>query len=113
MALPRPGVLLKESRLYFLDLVMLCQALNIIDDDLALILKKLNTLRNKFAHTRSFNPSDDMINEFLVSFSNMKVPFYYPIVDPNERELALALSSLSGYLEKVVKDYEASNEKRT
>jgi hypothetical protein len=95
---------LKKSRLYFLDLVDLCQKQNVFDEDLALVLIKLNTLRNKFAHTRSFNPKNKWIDEFLASFRDMKNPFYIPLVNPNEKELALALASLSGYMEKLVND---------
>jgi hypothetical protein len=39
----------------------------------------------------------------------MKNPFYIPLVDPNERELALALASLSGRLEKLVNDRKLTN----
>ena len=109
MTLPNPEVLLKESRFSFLDAVVLCQALNVLDDDLAVVLKKLNTLRNKFAHVRSFSPAEEMIEEFLASLRDMENPFYIPLVDPNEGELARALASVCGRLEKLVNDRKLSN----
>jgi hypothetical protein len=75
LALPNPDVLLNNSRMSFIEMVLLCQALDILDDDLANILKKLNSLRNKFAHTRSFEPSKQQIDEFLIALREMKNPF--------------------------------------
>ena len=107
--LPRPEALFKGFRPTFSQLILLCQAQGLFGDDLAAILKKLNSLRNKFSHKLSYEPDSAVIDDFLGSFRDMEKPFYYPRVEPSERELALALASLSGHIERQVRTHKKVN----
>ena len=107
--LPGPDALFEGFRPTFYQLISLCQAHGLFGDDLATILKKLNSLRNKFSHKLSYEPDEAVIDDFLGSFRDMEKPFYYPSVEPGERELALALASLSGYIQRQVSTHKKVN----
>lgn len=105
LILPKPQKLFSDFRPTFQQIVALCQAHNLFDDDLALVIKKLNSLRNRFSHNLLYKPDSTSIKDFLESLREMRHPFYVSFVDPTEREMSLALAALCGYIQKHVKDY--------
>ena len=63
-----------------------------------------NRNRNRFAHTRGFEPDENLVNQLLADLRNMDSPFFMSYVDGNDRELAYALASVCGHLERVVQE---------
>jgi hypothetical protein len=111
--LPKPEKILADYRPSFQQLVALCQAHNLLDDDIALIIKKLNALRNKFSHNLLYRPESGVIEDFLISLRKMKRPFYVARVEPTPKELYLALAAVCGYIQKLQNDYkETHSDKR-
>lgn len=108
--LPKPDKLFNDYRPTFQQIIALCQAHNLLSDDIASVLKKLNTLRNKFSHNLLYRPDDQIIDDFLSSLRKMKKPFYVAVVEPTERELGLALAALCGFIQEQAENY--SNNKK-
>jgi len=99
-SLEKPGALLSGQGPSFSILVNVCEAVGSIESDLARVLRALNSLRNKYAHRLSFEASKENVAVFLQALRDMKTPFFVSDVGPTERELAIAIAALSGWLEK-------------
>ena len=102
--LPNPDAIFRSRGPTFALLVNLCEAHCIIEPDFANVLRKVNTLRNKVAHRMSFEPDLKDVEALLDALRKMNEPFLLSFVPASERELALALASISGYLEKLSND---------
>ncbi len=102
--LPNPEAIFNDRNPTFFQIVNLCEALNIITTDFSKVLKQVNTIRNKCAHRIEYFPDDPEINKLLVLLREMEQPFLSSFVEPNVKELAIALSSICGYLEKCAKE---------
>jgi len=99
-ALPKPEALFQHGTPSFPMLVALCEAHSIIESDFAEVLRKVNALRNKFAHRLSFEPKEAEVEALLKALREMNTPFLVSFVPPSEKEMMLALASISGYLER-------------
>ncbi|MCI5123573.1 MAG: hypothetical protein D3925_03625 [Candidatus Electrothrix sp. AR5] len=99
--LPNPDAIFRSRCPSFALLVNLCEAHRIIEPDFANVLRKVNALRNKFAHRMSFEPDLKEAEALLGALKNMNEPFLLSFVPASEREMAIALASISGYLEKL------------
>ena len=80
--------------------VTACEAAGVIATDLALVIRKVNDLRNNYAHVRGYKPARREIAELQRAFREMERPFYVPLVYPSRRHLCFALAALSGYLQR-------------
>jgi hypothetical protein len=78
--------------------------LGIIKKDFGTVLLKLNAMRNKFAHKLSFRPDKNQIAGILLALNKMERPFFVSNVEPNEKELLLAISSICGYMQRMTKE---------
>jgi hypothetical protein len=96
--IPEPNVLLGRN-LTFSFLVSLAEAHMIIKPDFALVLRRVNALRNKFAHQLSFEPNDSEISELQKALRDMERPFLISTVTPSEHEMTIALGSICGFME--------------
>lgn len=67
--MPRAESYLKSGYKTFADKVALCQALAIIDDEIAATLKSINGYRNKFAHRLVFDVPDETKVALFKEFS--------------------------------------------
>jgi hypothetical protein len=101
--LKRPEALFNPRPPSFLQLVSLAEAHDIISVDFARVLRSVNSIRNKFAHRLSFEPSSQEIEEILRALREMKRPFHISFVPASERELMLALASITGHLERLMR----------
>jgi len=106
--LPKPEALFRE-RLSFPLLVALCEAHGAFEADFGEVLRKVNTLRNRYAHRILFQPQDEEIRGLLRALTDMKQPFYMSLIEPSEHEMGLALASISGYLERCAKQIGATD----
>jgi hypothetical protein len=102
VTLPFPEKLFREYRPSFQQLLALCQAHDLLSDDLALLLKKLNTIRNKFSHNLQYRVDKTVIQDFLAIMNKMDKPFYVAIVEPDEYQFGLAVSALCGHMKVLV-----------
>lgn len=102
LTLPFPEKLFREYRPSFQQLLALCQAQGLLRDDLALLLKKLNTIRNKFSHNLQYRLDEPLIQDFLTTMNKMEKPFYIALVEPDERQFSLAVSALCGHIQTLV-----------
>lgn len=68
--MPNPGALMKSSgrRKYLIDKLEICEAMYWIPKDLATVVKRLNSLRNGFAHELNFEVPKADIESFLSVF---------------------------------------------
>ncbi|MBD8663026.1 hypothetical protein IFT59_07140 [Rhizobium sp. CFBP 8752] len=67
--MPKAGLYLDNGYKTFADKVSLCQALNILDDELARTLKSINSQRNKFAHRLVFDVPNETKLALFKEFS--------------------------------------------
>ena len=95
-----PDAVLTEQGPPFSVLVSWSEAIGAIPQDVANVLRKLNSLRNKYAHRLGFEASRTEVELLLSSLREMKNPFYVSHVPGSERELGLALASLTGWLQR-------------
>ena len=107
--LPSPDALFRARNPSFPLLVNLCEAHCIIAPDFANVLRKVNALRNKFAHRMLFDPNLEEVGALLRALREMDEPFLVSFVPASEREMAIALASISGYLERLARDIGAEN----
>jgi hypothetical protein len=111
-SLAKPEVLLNRSRSpKFSQLVTLCEALGVIPSDLARVIRKVNDLRNEYAHVRRYKPDKSVILEIQKALRGLDEPFFMSFVQPTPHELAMALASLAGYLERKTNDYRKASNK--
>jgi hypothetical protein len=99
--LPNPDALFRSRSPVFPLLVDLCEAHCIIGPDFANVLRKVNALRNKFAHRMSFEPDLEEVEALLRAMREMDEPFFVTFVPASEQEMAIAIASISGYLERL------------
>jgi hypothetical protein len=102
--LPNPDAIFRPRGPSFTLLVNLCEAHCIIEPDFANVLRKVNALRNKFAHRMSFEPGLEEVEALLGALRKMNDPFLVAFVPASEREMAIALASISGYMQKLASD---------
>ena len=108
--LPNPEALFRSSRIpRFPLLVDLCEAHDIIASDFANVLRKVNALRNKFAHRIQFEPDQKEVEALLRALREMEQPFLLSSVPASERELAIAFASINGYLERCAREIGATD----
>ncbi len=69
--LPQPEALFRNRMVPFSQLVSLCEALGIIGADLGGILRKVNALRNRCAHSLLFKPRDSDLTPLLRSLQQL------------------------------------------
>jgi hypothetical protein len=87
--------------LKFSQLVTLCESLGIITSDLARVIRTVNNLRNEYAYVRSYKPDKQaVILDIRRALRELDEPFFMTFVKPTVQELAIALASLAGYLER-------------
>lgn len=67
--MPKADVWLKSGYKTFADKVALCQALEVIDSEIAATLKSINSYRNKFAHRLVFDVPDETKVALFKEFS--------------------------------------------
>ena len=89
------------DRFTFVQLVTECAKQQVLPSDLAAVVRKLNTLRNNYAHVRGFKPTPKFIADFLRSLRELENPFSVSLLRPSRRELCRAIASLSGYLQRM------------
>ncbi|KAB1087877.1 hypothetical protein F4V91_16430 [Neorhizobium galegae] len=58
----------------FSDKLALCQAHNLIDDEIAMTLRSINSARNKFAHRLVFDVPDEVKTRLFLEFSPARPP---------------------------------------
>jgi hypothetical protein len=109
--LPFPDKLFREYKPSFQQLLALCLAEGLITDDLALVLKKLNTIRNKFSHNLQYHLDKNVTQDFLITLNKMEKPFYIALVEPDEYEFGLAVSALCGHIQVLVDENKKGHEK--
>ena len=102
--LPNPDALFKNQVPSFHLLVSLSEAHDIIAPDFANVLRKVNALRNKFAHRLDFEPPLAEVEALLRALREMDEFFHVSLLPGSEREMALALASIAGYLERKAKE---------
>lgn len=98
--LVRPDAVLTEQGPSFAALVSWSEAIGALPPDVARVMRTLNSLRNKYAHRLGFEASRAEVDSFLASLREMKAAFFMSYVPGSERELALALAGLTGWLER-------------
>jgi hypothetical protein len=98
--IPRPEALFRDRVVTFPILVSLAEGHAVIERDFAEVLRRVNALRNKFAHRLAFEPTDTEIEGLQRALREMKQPFLMSLVPPSEREMALAFASICGFLER-------------
>ncbi len=108
--LPFPDKLFREYKPSFQQLLALCLAEALITDDLGVVLKKLNTIRNKFSHNLQYRLDKNTIQDFLITLNKMEKPFYVAIVEPDEGEFGLAVSALCGHIQALVHEHKKGSE---
>jgi hypothetical protein len=98
--------------LKFSQLVTYCETLGVITSDLARVIRTVNNLRNEYAYVRSYKPDKTtVILDIRRALRELDAPFFISFVKPTAQELAIALASLAGYLERKTNDYrKTSNE---
>ena len=87
--LPNPDALFTDRPPSFYLLVSLCEAHDIIAPDFANVLRKVNALRNKFAHQLNFEPQQQEVDAILKALREMDKPFHMSYVPGSEKEMAL------------------------
>ncbi len=107
--LPRPDAIFRRRPPSFAALVDLSEALEVVAPDFADVLRRVNALRNKFAHRISFEPEAEEIRALQKSLRDMKSPFLISLVPPSKREMMIALASISGYLERRARELGAKD----
>ena len=111
-SLAKPEVLLDRSRPpKFSQLVTFCEALGAIPSDLARVIRKVNDLRNDYAHVRRYKPDKSVILGIQSALRELDEPFFMSFVQPTPHELAIALASLAGYLERKTNDFRKTSSK--
>ena len=78
-----------------------CESAKLISPDLAVVVRKVNDLRNNYAHVRRYRPSRTEIARLQRAFREMEQPFYVPLVAPSQRNMCMALAALSGHLQRL------------
>jgi len=99
-AIPRPEALFRDRGVTFAILVSLAEAHAVVEPDFATVLRRVNALRNKFAHRFAYESTDEEIEGLQRALREMKQPFLMSLVPPSEREMALAFASICGFLER-------------
>ena len=107
--LPRPDAIFSRRPPSFAALVDLAEALEVVAPDFADVLRRVNALRNKFAHRISFEPEAEEIQALQKSLRDMKNPFLISLVPPSKREMMIALASISGYFERRARELGAKD----
>ena len=97
----RTGKIFNREKHRFSWKVTACEATRVVTADLAAVIRKVNDLRNNYAHVRGYKPSRREIAELQRAFREMERPFYIPLVYPSRRNLCFALASLCGYLQRM------------
>jgi len=92
--------LIRNGQPSFVSLAGLCEAHGIIEEDFATVLRKANSLRNRYAHRLAFEPQGKEVGELLASLAQMRHPFLIDRTPPTENAMLRALASVSGFLEK-------------
>lgn len=71
--LPKPEKFFGKDgqKITFAQKLTLCEALNVVEQDLAISIRALNKLRNESAHVPGYIPTLDDIAKFLASMSKM------------------------------------------
>jgi hypothetical protein len=108
-SVPRPEVLFKERGVTFAVLVSLAEAHGLIESDFAEVLRRVNGLRNKFAHRLAFEPTDTDIEGLQRALCDMKKPFLMSFLPPSEHEMGKALASICGFLERRARELGATD----
>ncbi len=98
--LARPDAVITVQGPSFSALVSWSEAIGLLSPDIACVFRALNSLRNKYAHRIAFEASRAEVDLFLSSLREMKEPFYSSYVPGSERELALAIASFRGCLQR-------------
>jgi len=98
--LQKPNAILTDQGPSFSVLVSLAEALGVIQSDMARVARAVNTLRNRYAHRLGFEASQNEVEVVLRALREMEAPFFLSQVPGTERELALALASLTGWFER-------------
>jgi hypothetical protein len=106
---PNPDAMFRDRGMPFPTLVALAEAHSVLEADFADVLRRVNALRNKFAHRLAFEPTDNEIADLLTALRDMKAPFHLSYVPASEREMALALSSICGFLERRARELGAAD----
>ena len=94
-----PDALINDQGPKFALLVNLAEALGIVAPDLAKVLRKVNTVRNRYAHRLCFEASMAQVDEVLSAMREMKSPFYVSLMQGSEHELVVALSALTDWFQ--------------
>jgi hypothetical protein len=108
-ALPKPEALFKDRGVNFAVLVSLAEAHAVIEPDFAEVLRRVNSLRNKFAHRLAFEPTDVEIEGVQRAMREMKQPFLMSLMPPSEREMEIAFASICGFLERRARELGATD----
>jgi len=66
-------------------------------------------LRNKFAHRFAFDPSGDEVEGLLRALREMTSPFLVSYVPASQHEMAIAIASICGFLERRARELGAPN----
>jgi hypothetical protein len=87
----------------------LAEAANVVEPDFAEVLRRVNGLRNKYAHRLSFEPKADEVIALQKSLQDMKRPFVVDTLPPTEVRVTLAFASISGWLERRAREIGATD----
>jgi hypothetical protein len=98
--LKKPQALSRNGHPSFSALISLCEAYGFIEDDFANVLRKANSLRNRYAHRLAFEPEAREVRKLLKACASMRQPFLIDRTPPTQRSMMRALAGISGYLER-------------
>lgn len=98
-----PDALFEPRTPNFSVLISLAEALGVLEKDFIIVLRRLNTLRNKYAHKLSFNPNSEEVVLLQKELREMKAPFLISLMPPTEHEFTLMMAAIAGYTERSIK----------
>jgi len=107
--LPRPDRILEAYDLRFRGIVALSEALGLIPDDLAVVLNKLNALRNKYSHSLGYVIEETAIADFFASVLAMRPPLVRPTAEPTAANLHMVLAAICGHTKRLADQHAAAN----
>ena len=98
--LVKPDALITDQSPSFSALVNICEACGVIKPDLAQVFRTVNSIRNKYAHRLGFEAAKEQVDLLLLQLREMDQAFYMSYLPGSEHELAKALASLAGFLQR-------------
>jgi hypothetical protein len=108
-ALPNGKVLFGDRPPSYHQLVLFCQAQGLISDELASVLQKVNAFRNRFAHTKKYQPTSAEISDFMRAVARVQPSFYAAPQQATEDEFGEALAAVCGHIDRLVSEFKRAH----